>query len=257
MSLLLYRYFCKLVKIWPLQWTFLEVMHDIFRSLYVFFNAWVWNLSKDTWWFSFSVWLSTNWFYVWSFGRVGVYVAALLLFIVKCNQKCCWSVILMSQVLLSWPLRDCGIVEVGLRRDTMRKEQAGVVVSRLKRKAWPLLSVPFIEKVGIRHSLCRTACMQTIWGLTQHLILRNQVSPRLHAYAIKCKIFFGLKIALLSQSCNCDLREQARRFFTAKLLSQAEFAWLKKRLVCLSIANKWFGKDKIIKVWNVKYVEGE
>ena len=114
-----------------------------------------------------------------------------------------------------------------------------------------------LEKVGIRHSLCRTACMQTIWGLTQHLILRNQVSPRLHAYAIKCKIFFGLKIALLSQSCNCDLREQARRFFTAKLLSQAEFAWLKKRLVCLSIANKWFGKDKIIKVWNVKYVEGE
>ena len=166
MSLLLYRYFCKLVKIWPLQWTFLEVMHDIFRSLYVFFNAWVWNLSKDTWWYSFSVWLSTNWFYVWSFGRVGVYVAALLLFIVKCNQKCCWSVILMSQVLLSWPLRDCGIVEVGLRRDTMRKEQAGVVVSRLKRKAWPLLSVPFIEKVGIRHSLCRTAFMQTIWGLT-------------------------------------------------------------------------------------------
>ena len=165
MSLLLYRYFCKLVKIWPLKWTFLEVMHDIFRSLYVFFNAWVWNLSKDTWWFSFSVWLSTNWFYVWSFGRVGVYVAALLLFIVKCNQKCCWSVILMSQVLLSWPLRDYGIVEVGLRRDTMRKEQAGVVVSRLKRKAWPLLSVPFIEKVGIRHSLCRTAFMQTIWGL--------------------------------------------------------------------------------------------
>lgn len=198
MSLLLYRYFCKLVKIWPLQWTFLEVMHDIFRSLYVFFNAWVWNLSKDTWWFSFSVWLSTNWFYVWSFGRVGVYVAALLLFIVKCNQKCCWSVILMSHVFVVvtivwlWHRRS----RVEARYDAKRAGRSRCFPFKKKSLAPAFCSFhrkKALEKVGIRHSLCRTECMQTIWGITQHLILRNQVSPWYMHMRLNAKFSLVLK----------------------------------------------------------------
>ena len=165
MSLLLYRYFCKLVKIWPLQWTFLEVM-----SLCVLQRMGLKSFKRYMMIFFFSL-------------VIDELVLCLILwtgwsvccrsFIVHCKmqpemQLVCYldeSSLVVVTIAWLWHRRS----RVEARYDAKRAGRSRCFPFKKKSLAPAFCSFhrkKALEKVGIRHSLCRTACMQTIWGLT-------------------------------------------------------------------------------------------